>query len=257
MSKSAILGSSIAKKYWMALTGLFLSLFLVIHLSGNLSLLKPDGGLAFNTYAEFMTTFVPIKVVSYLLYFSILFHAVDGILLTIQNRKARGQQQYAYNKPGANSSWSSRNMALLGSVLLVFIVVHMAQFWGQMHFGDIAYMMDAGTPYLADGSLVKGATLQDGMVLKDGNVLGKGLKDLYSVVHYTYTAEGMGLVWTLLYVLSMVVLAFHLQHGFASAFQSLGLNHPRYTPIIKGAGKAFFILIPLGFAIIPLIMHFS
>lgn len=254
MSKSALLGSSIAKKYWMSLTGLFLSVFLITHLSGNLLLLKSDGGLAFNIYAEFMTTFPVVKVVSYVLYISILFHAFDGILLAIQNYKAR-PQKYAYNKPSANSGWSSRNMALLGSIILVFIVIHMGQFWAKMHWGPIGYMMDGINPYLGDGSVAVGGTLVDGMVTRDGIVLGRGLKDLYSIVDQLYTAGMSGIIWTALYVISMVVLAFHLQHGFGSAFQSLGANHPKYNKAIKMAGYGLFIVVPVGFALIPIIMN--
>ena len=100
--QSSFLGNSLAKKYWMALTGLFLCLFLVIHLAGNLSLIWGTGE-AFNEYTVFMTSFPPVKIVSYLLYFSILFHAVDGILiLTMENKKAR-PIDYAYNKPEKNS----------------------------------------------------------------------------------------------------------------------------------------------------------
>ena len=131
MSKSALIKSSLAKKYWMAATGLFLCLFLIGHLAGNTLLLWPEheiepdraGALAFNSYAAFMTTNPVIKILSYLTYFSILFHAIDGILLVIQNRKAR-PVNYAYNKPAANSSWASRNMGLLGAVLVFYYRAH-------------------------------------------------------------------------------------------------------------------------------------
>ena len=106
MAKSGILGSSIAKKYWMSLTGLFLISFLIVHLLGNLQLLdlSVEGQEKFNAYAKFMTTFPLIKIVSYLLYFSILFHAVDGIYLAMQNRKAR-PERYRSWKPNRNSIW--------------------------------------------------------------------------------------------------------------------------------------------------------
>jgi succinate dehydrogenase / fumarate reductase cytochrome b subunit len=117
MAKSALLKSSIGKKYWMALTGLFLCLFLAGHLLGNLQLIFSDA-LHFNQYALFMTTNPAVKLLSYLTYFSILFHAVDGILLTIQNKKAR-PIAYVKTNPAANSSFSSRNMAILGTLILV------------------------------------------------------------------------------------------------------------------------------------------
>ena len=211
----------------MALTGLFLCIFLIAHLAGNLQLLdmSPEGQLKFNEYARFMTTFPPVKVVSYLLYASILFHAFDGFLLTIQNRKAR-PVKYAYEKPGANSDWYARQMALLGTLILVFLVIHMKHFWYEMHFGDLPMTVD-----------------------KDG----APLKDLYTVVAAAFTQ----LWYVALYVVMMGVLAFHLLHGFASSFQSLGLNHPRYTPIIKNEGVFFAVVVPIFFALIPVWMFIN
>src|SRR5690606_28983840 len=117
MAKSAVLKSSLAKKYWMALTGLFLCLFLIGHLAGNLQLLVPDNALNFNKYALFMTTNPAVKILSYLTYISILFHAIDGIVLTVQNQKAR-PIGYAKERPEANTKWASRNMAILGTLIL-------------------------------------------------------------------------------------------------------------------------------------------
>jgi succinate dehydrogenase / fumarate reductase cytochrome b subunit len=207
----------------MALTGLFLCIFLIAHLAGNLQLLdmSPEGQLKFNAYAKFMTTFPPVKVVSYLLYASILFHAFDGFLLAIQNRKAR-PVKYAYEKPGANSAWYSRQMALLGTLILVFLVIHMKAFWYEMHWGELG--MDA-----------------------DGN------KDLYTLVAAAFAQPW----YVALYVVMMGVLAFHLLHGFASSFQSLGLNHPRYTPIIKNVGVFFAVVVPIFFALIPVWMFIN
>ena len=223
MARSALLGSSLAKKYWMALTGLFLCIFLIAHLAGNLQLLdmSPEGQLKFNAYAKFMTTFPLVKAVSYLLYASILFHAFDGFLLAIQNRKAR-PVKYAYEKPGANSAWYSRQMALLGTLILVFLVIHMKAFWYEMHWGELG--MDA-----------------------DGN------KDLYTLVAAAFAQPW----YVALYVVMMGVLAFHLLHGFASSFQSLGLNHPRYTPIVKNVGVFFAVIVPIFFALIPVWMFIN
>ena len=221
MSKSALIKSSLAKKYWMSATGLFLCTFLIGHLVGILQLLLPpdEALVVFNEYARFMTTNPLIKILSYLTYFSILFHAVDGILLVIQNKKAR-PVQYAYNKPSANSSWASRNMGLLGAVVLFFIIVHMRSFWYEMHFGSIALDVN-------------------------------GNKDLYTIT----TAAFQELWYVVMYVLCMIAIAFHLSHGFASAFQSIGANHAKYTPVIKKVGAAFGILIPLAFAIIPVFLY--
>ena len=214
------MSTSIFKKYWMALTGLFLITFLIVHLAGNLQLLwgTPEG---FNEYSKFMTTFPVIKIVSYLLYASILAHAVIGIALTRQNNAAR-PVKYAYNKPGENSSWASRNMAPLGVITLVFLIIHMKSFWFEMHFGSIGV---------------------------DAN----GNKDLYTV-----TAAAFKQWWYVaFYVVAMAALAYHLLHGFQSAFQSMGWNHPSYTPIVKKAGAIFAVVVPVLFAIIPVYMFLN
>src|SRR5246127_2690030 len=119
--------SSLGKKLIMALTGLFLCTFLKLPLGGNFLLFKNDDGFAFNVYANFLTHFPPIEVVAYLLYLSILVHALYALILTIQNRKARPVAYATVNQSPA--SWSSKNMGLLGSVLLLFIVIHMSDFW--------------------------------------------------------------------------------------------------------------------------------
>jgi succinate dehydrogenase / fumarate reductase cytochrome b subunit len=222
---SKFLTSSIGQKMVMALTGIFLTLFLAIHLLGNLQLLQLDGGEAFNMYAYFMTHNPLIKTVSYLLYASILLHAWQGILLWQRNKTARGENRYAVTHT-RSSERASRNMAWLGIIIFVFIILHMYQFWFQMHWGDLR------------------------MVLYDG--ADHEIKDLYKLVAQSY--ESLGFV--LFYVVSMAVVGFHLWHGFWSAFQTLGLNHKKYTPLIKWIGAAYAVVIPLLFAIIPIVMHF-
>ncbi|MEM6299874.1 MAG: succinate dehydrogenase cytochrome b subunit [Bacteroidota bacterium] len=215
---SSTFSSSIGQKVIMSLTGLFLCSFLLVHLSGNFQLLAGDNGLAFNAYAKFMTTFPLIKVLSYGLYAGILLHAIKGLALAYQNYKAR-PVKYGYTKPGTSSSWASRNMAILGTIVLLFIIIHMKNFWYEMHFGEVP--MDAN-----------------------------GNKNLYAVV-----SEVFSLWWYVaLYVIAMASVAFHLLHGFQSAFQTLGLNHKKYSPTIKIIGVIFSIGVPLGFASIPIYM---
>src|SRR5690349_813926 len=132
-----LFSSSLGKKLLMALTGLFLIIFLVVHLIGNLQLLKDDGGHAFNVYAKFMTSNPLIKIVSYVNYTAIILHVIYAIILTARNRAARGPEGYAVNK---NSSvWMSRNMGILGTLILIFLVIHLRGFWAQMHWGDMEY----------------------------------------------------------------------------------------------------------------------
>lgn len=212
----------------MALTGLFLCLFLVGHLLGNFQLFIPgeEGRLQFNEYAQFMTTNPLVKILSYVTYISILFHAVDGILLTVQNRKAR-PVKYAYNRPAVNSGWSSRNMALLGTILLVFIATHMTNFWAKMHFTEMPMQGE--------------------------------MKDLHTVVlgFFNPAENNLALVAAAFYAFSMAAMAFHLWHGFQSAFQTVGVNHKRYTPLIKSVGYGFALLVPAAFAAIPLYLYFT
>jgi len=286
MAKSALLKSSLGKKYWMALTGLFLCVFLIGHLAGNLQLIFGTD-LQFNQYAYFMTSNPAVKILSYLTYFSILFHAVDGILLTIQNKKAR-PAGYVKNNAAANTTWQSRNMAVLGTLLLVFIVTHMTNFWAKMHFTEMPLQQQSviiqpmpgmdleaqginttngGLIYLIDqeGTSVYFDKVEGELELRNNKEfyakgseikVAEGYKDLYKITIDFFKDPQYGLAFTLFYVFSMAVLAFHLLHGFASAFQSLGLNNPKYNSCIKGLGKLFAIIVPLLFAIIPIYIRF-
>jgi succinate dehydrogenase / fumarate reductase cytochrome b subunit len=320
MSKSALLKSSLAKKYWMAATGLFLCLFLVGHLLGNLQLIfkaGEEGRRAFNEYAYFMAHNPLIKVMSWITYISILFHAIDGILLTIENKKAR-PVNYAYSNPKANSRWESRNMALLGSLVLIFIASHMAHFWykakvksdmklhtvsvtapgsNQAHpmsgqpitdqFRTTYVLTTKGnyelvsTFYIKEGKYIdmnSGSFATDSLsaapfsvkdytklVNKNDLQVAEGYKDLHSVVVAFFTGKktngvegnSLAIAAVIFYVISMIVLSYHLLHGFASAFQSLGLRHPKYTNLIAIAGKVFAFVIPFAFAIIPVLLYIN
>lgn len=282
MAKSALLKSSLAKKYWMALTGLFLCLFLLGHLAGNLQLIFSDAD-HFNQYALFMTSNPAVKALSYLTYFSILFHAVDGIMLAYQNAKAR-PVRYVKEKPETNTKWASRNMAVLGTLILIFIVTHMVNFWARMHFDKnmplqklaIEREMMPGMPKITQEFYITTGVGQDRYlpvqtvdgknVVLEGTTfytltpkkikIAEGYKDLYKITIDFFKDAKYGLLFTILYVVSMIVLAFHLNHGFASAFQSMGWNHPKYNGMIKSFGTFFSIVVPLLFAAIPLYIHF-
>ena len=286
MAKSALLKSSIAKKYWMALTGLFLCLFLAGHLAGNLQLLVPDNALNFNQYALFMTSNPAVKLLSYLTYISILFHAIDGILLTIQNKKAR---PIGYAKTdGSSTSFASRNMAVLGTIILVFIATHMVNFWAKMHFDKNMPIMtktievqgqkqvfyvgtQVGQYFPVDQVAKEGEKLDQTAMPKQFVIKNRTelyysqadvktadlYKDLYKLTVAFFKDAKYGLYFTIGYVLAMLALSFHLWHGFQSAFQTIGVNSSKLTPVIKFFGKAFAIIVPLLFAIIPLILHFK
>lgn len=221
---SKFFDSGIGKKLIMSLTGLFLILFLVIHLIGNLQLLKDDGGEAFNVYAYFMTHNPLIKFVSIGLYFFIILHAVAGLWIAYQNKAAKGSRYAVSHRHG--TSWASNNMALLGTLILAFIFLHLGDFWYKMKFTDQLNMVSYESHPVA-------------------------VKDLYERV-----ATAFSELWIVIaYLMGMVVLGFHLWHGFQSAFQTLGLNHVKYTPLIKTVGKIYAVIIPAAFALIPVYFY--
>ena len=224
MSRTTLLHNAITRKNLMALTGLFLFVFLVIHLAGNLQLLLPaeQAQLQYNHYSEFLSNNLLIKIISYVLYASIIAHAVYALVLTRRSRAARGPQGYAYDRRGAASPWYTRWMGVLGALLLVFLVVHMANFWYPYKFGEVP--MDTA-----------------------------GRRDLYRVVVLAYREWW----YVAFYVLSMIVLGYHLWHGFFSAFQSLGVYHKKYGRWMWWAGRIYTVLITAGFIIIPLYLFFT
>jgi succinate dehydrogenase / fumarate reductase cytochrome b subunit len=219
------LTSSLGRKWLMAITGIFLILFLIVHLVGNIQLLHDDQGKAFNQYAKFMTTFPPIKIVSYLLYASILLHAIQGWLLWLRNRNARGSEGYAVKRTRAvnTSALASSNMGWLGTIIFIFLIIHLYQFWLQMKLDVVPY----------------------------ANYDGTEVKNLYALVDLAYQNVG----YVIFYVVCMFVLGYHLWHGFQSAFQTLGLNHRKYTPFIRGLGKLYAIAMTVGFSLIPILYY--
>ncbi len=221
---SKTLSSSLGRKLIMALTGLFLILFLVVHLAGNLQLLIPDGGQSFNIYAQDMGENLLIRGVSILNLGFILLHVIYSVILTRQNKIAR-PVAYALNNTATKSVWASRNMGILGTLVLIFLLVHLRAFWYEFKFGEMPTVDYGGITY----------------------------KDGFAIVSEAY----QNILYVVFYVVSMVFLAFHLSHGFVSAFQTLGLNHVKYSPIIRYTGIAFSILIPALFALIPLVMYFQ
>lgn len=221
--------SSLGKKLIMSLTGLFLCLFLVVHMLGNLQLFvpSPEGmpdGYVFNMYAYHMTHNPLIKVISYGNYFFILLHAVQGILITMYNRKAKGGTYQGKEVSDTEARIASRNMRNLGLLILVFIGLHMWQFWAQMHFFDMP-------------------------VMEGVNENGESIKDLYTIVALAFSNP----LNVLFYLVSLVALSIHLWHGFWSAFQTMGLNNKKYSPIIRAIALGYAILIPLGFASMPIV----
>ncbi len=251
---SKAFSSTLGRKLIMSLTGLFLCSFLIVHLIGNFQIFKADEGLAFNQYAYFMTHFPPIKIVSYLLYLSIIVHAVWALIITRRNQAAR-PVAYAI-KPKDGSIWSSRNMGILGTILLVFIVVHMSNFWYKYHQGYtpyIEYRTDLKTGETTTRTLNANEFTEYKAYVDNGVQIIQS-EDLYKEVYVSFQQ------WWLVafYVIAMAALAFHLIHGFQSGFQTIGWNHRKYFPVVKFLGLwVFGILIPIAFAAMPIYVFFQ
>lgn len=207
----------------MALTGLFLSLFLFIHLLGNLQLLLPkeQAHLQYNLYSDFLSNNFLIKIIAYVLYATILIHTIDAIYLTIKAKRASGAS-YVKDKRNRASKWYARQMMLLGSIVFVFLVIHFKDFWYPYKFGSL--------PVDANGN-----------------------KDLYTLVITSFQE----LWYVIVYALAILSLGFHLLHGFFSAFRSVGVYHPKYNSIIKSVGVAFAVSMSIGYLIIPFYIYYN
>lgn len=214
--------SSIGRKVLMALTGLFLITFLTVHLAGNLQLLADDQGKSFNIYSYFMAHNGFIQLVSKGNFFFILLHVFVAVTLYSKNKKAR-PVSYKVSAGSSNSSWASRSMTLLGVLTLIFLLVHLRGFWYILKFGSVP------------------SVTYDGVEMHNSYLV---VQDAYTNIYYVG-----------FYVLAMIALGFHLLHGFSSAFQTLGLNHTKYTPLIKWMGRIYAVMVPGLFAIIPIIMY--
>ncbi len=219
-----MLTSTLGRKLLMSLTGLFLISFLTIHLIGNLAIFKADDGLSFNAYAAFMSTNPLIGTISYLLYAGILLHVIIAFILYFSNRSAR-PIKYKNQKASENSSWASRSMTLLGILILAFLLMHLKDFWWQ-------YKHDGGYEFVVDAN---------------------GNRDIYALVIEQFSTTAS----LVLYLIGLAALFLHLKHGFQSAFQTLGLEHRKYTPAIKAIGLAYSIIVPIGFAVMPIYVYFS
>jgi succinate dehydrogenase / fumarate reductase cytochrome b subunit len=217
------LSGTLSQKNLMALTGLFLCFFLIIHLAGNLQLLLPTelAQWQFNFYSKLLSENIFIHIISYILFASIIAHAIYALLITINNRRANGKR-YEYDRRGASSKWYSRKMGLLGTVILFFLIIHLRDFWYEVQFGHLP-------------------------VDKDGQ------EDLYTLVVTVYR-NGW---YVLIYVLCMIALGYHLLHGFFSAARTMGVYHSRYVKWIRVIGWIYSIGISAGFALVPVYVHFA
>ena len=217
MSWKNYFSTSVGKKLQMSLTGLFLILFLVVHCYINAQIFYNDGGERFKEAAHFMGTNFVIRTVEIGLFAFLILHIVQGLLLWAKNRSKR-TVKYAVSAGNATSKWYSRSMAVLGTSILLFLVVHIPMFWAQN---------------------------------RASQTFGSGELDLYQMMK----DEFQNLWVVLVYVLGCIALAWHLVHGFFSAFQTLGLGMNKYKGIINSVGIVFSIIVPLIFALMPIAFY--
>lgn len=218
------MSSSIGKKVAMALSAFFLLIFLLQHLTINmLSVVSED---AFNEVSQFMGTNPLVQfVLQPVLMFGVIFHLVMGFVLELKNRAAR-PVQYAMNKGAANSTWMSRNMIISGITIMLFLLLHMYDFW--VHEMTVKYVQGDMSGLNAAGEL-----------------------RYWEELHHKFNDP----LRVGIYVISFVFLALHLMHGFQSAFQSVGANHRKYTPVIKKLSNVYAVVVPLGFVFVA-VYHF-
>jgi len=210
----------------IAATGLFLCLFLIVHLSANCILLLPEemAKEMYNSYSTLLRENPLIKIVAYALYLSIILHVIYALLVTLRNRKAK-PDKYAVNHTKENSSWASQNMGLIGVLILLFIVVHLANFWARIKLG-----MGEGV-----------------------GVDSYGNKDVYKVTSSLFH----NIYYVIFYSLLMIPLGFHLHHGLKSAFKTLGFYHKTGLKFISKAALIYALIVSILFGIIPFIVYFK
>jgi succinate dehydrogenase / fumarate reductase cytochrome b subunit len=210
--------SSIGKKLVMGFTGLFLILFLVVHVSINSMIFLNDGGAGFNAVAHFMSHNIIVRLLEVGLFAGLILHIVQGLMLTASNNAKRGVR-YAVSAAGTNSTWYSRSMGVLGSLILIFLVVHLANFWAPARM-DIYLHGDPATDSFAD------------------------MKAVFSQWYYV-----------VIYLAGVFALFWHLFHGFQSAFQTLGVRTGRYKPVIVAVGIGYTFIVCILFALMPILMY--
>ncbi|GHT67447.1 fumarate reductase [Bacteroidia bacterium] len=205
--------SSVVKKLVMSISGLFLIVFLLVHLSINLSAIA--SAEAYNTACEFMNTNIFIQIMVPILALGFVVHIAMACWITLSNMLAR-PVNYAVSSNTKASSWASRNMFVLGIIVLGFLAVHLSHFWAKMQLAHFLGQQEVASPYL--------------------------------LVKTTFETP----LWAAVYLLWVVALWFHLCHGFWSAFQSIGANNSKWIPRLQCIAKIFATVIAIGFAVVVL-----
>lgn len=220
---SKFLYASIGRKFLMSVTGIFLLLFIVVHLTLNLLLIFDDSGELFNQGAHFMATNPAIKIMEPILALGFLVHIFWSLLITWENYKAR-PVKYKKQDLSVASSWASRNMLILGSLIFVFLAIHLANFYWKIKV--------TGSPLLEEGMLP-----------------GSDIHNTYALVSTLFKES---LLFSLLYIMGGCLLGLHITHGFWSAFQTIGFNNKQWLNRLKRVAWVYAIIVAVGFSLIPL-----
>lgn len=233
MKWSEFFTSSVGKKLVMALTGLFLIIFLVVHVGLNACVFADllddsDNGEIFNIAAHFMGAYYVIRIAEIGLFLFFIIHIVQGFALEAQNRSKR-KVGYNVGMGSKGSAWYKKSMGLLGTLLFLFLVMHISHFW------------------------VPSRITQDTLEEVTYNNSSLPIHNLYAKMIEVFQNP----IIVLLYVIGCISLAWHLMHGFQSAFRTVGVHNKKWMAVVKGLGVAFSIIVPLLFALMPVSMYFG
>lgn len=230
MTWKEIFTSSVGKKLIMAFTGITLILFLIVHVGLNACIWANDNGEMFNKAAHFMGETVVPRILEIGLFLGFFLHIIQGYILTVQNKNKRNIG-YAINYGNKGSKWYSRSMGILGTLILLFLVMHIYHFWTPSRLGGIASIHELNTVLYS----------------------GKEYHNLYGEMK-----EVFQLWWIdILYIIGCISLAYHLAHGFQSAFKTLGVYNKNYQIMVRSIGYAFAIIVPLAFIMMPISFYFG
>jgi succinate dehydrogenase / fumarate reductase, cytochrome b subunit len=233
MNWSQLFTSSIGKKIVVAVTGLFLVSFLVIHVGLNSCVFKDlfvrdDNGDMFNRAADFMARTVVVRIMEYVLFAGFFIHIIQSLVVEFENRQKRNTG-YEVKMGNRGSTWYSRSMGLLGTILLIFLIIHWSHFWVPARFTHTG--------------------LEEPLLMSNGRVS----HNMFQLMKETFSHWWV----VILYVVGCISLAWHLMHGFQSAFRTLGLHNKKYLSLVNSFGIGFSIIVPLLFALMPLSFKFG
>lgn len=201
----------------MAFTGIFLILFLIVHSVANSCIFLNDNGVTYNSVARFLSHNWIVRILELGLFVGIFAHIIQGLMLTFQNNSKR-PVKYAVSAGNATSKWYSRSMGILGSLLLIFLVIHLKDFF----IGTKIALYSGDQPH-----------------------------NLFEEMREEFSNP----IIVIIYLVGVISLCWHLIHGFSSAFQTLGINSPKYNGLIKNLGIAYSLIVCLAFALMPIAFH--